>query len=46
MLDLYFRLEFGDPAIPRSIPAYLLFKYYPKQSEDTYIMKDEYTRIL
>ena len=33
ILDLYVRLEFGDPVIPRSIPACLVVKYFPQQSE-------------
>ena len=42
LLELYLQLEFGDPTIARSIPAYLGMKYYPKQLEEAYMhMKRE-----
>ena len=37
VLALYLQLEFGDPAVARSIPAIVAAKYYPQQLEDAYI---------
>src|SRR5205823_2456685 len=36
---LYIHLLFGDPGIPRSIPAFLAAKYCPQKLEETYMQK-------
>ena len=37
LLKMYLQLEFGDPTIARSIPAYLGFKYWPQELEKAYM---------
>jgi hypothetical protein len=37
--SLYIYLMYGDPKIPRSIPAILAAKYWPKQLEEAYMLK-------
>jgi hypothetical protein len=36
---LYLQLEFGDPIVPRSIPAIIAMKYFSQQLEDAYLQE-------